>query len=143
MKDHIRRRYQDTKSYKQRQLISTIICSHAVLQKYRLRKYASKVLCMTMRRLKGTPIKSVARIATHKKEVMDYFERDDNSKIKADKKTTITKFGCKKQIRLLNDDIINIHEKYQSETGKKISYSLFCRFKPFWVIKPTSADRQT
>ena len=143
MIDHIRKRYKETKSYKQRQLISTLICSHAVLKKYRLRKYASKVFGMTMKRLKGMPNNSFVGITSQKRDVIAYFERDDNSRIKADKKATITKFGCKKQIRLLNDDIKNIHEKYRSETGKKISYSLFCRFKPFWVIKPTSADRQT
>ena len=38
-------------------------------------------------------------------------------------------------------DIKNIQEKYQSKTGKKIS--LFCRYKPFWVIKLSPVDRYT
>ncbi|WAR07948.1 hypothetical protein MAR_017906, partial [Mya arenaria] len=63
--------------------------------------------------------------------------------MKADKKATITQKGCKKLIRLLNDDIKHLHAKDISEKKKKIFYSLFCKLKPFWVINPTFRDRQT
>jgi hypothetical protein len=77
-----------------------------------------------------------------KTKVEEFFERDDNSKIKADKQATITRKGMKKQTRLLTDDLKNLHSKYVSD-GNKISYSLFCRLRPFWVLRPTEKDRQT
>lgn len=33
--------------------------------------------------------------------------------------------------------------KYVSETKSKISYTTFCRLRPFWVLFPTESDRQT
>ncbi|WAR22315.1 hypothetical protein MAR_016289 [Mya arenaria] len=139
---HIRDRYRREKSYKQRRQISMLICSYEVLKKYRLGKFATKALGMTTHQMKSRKIRRITSIAPKKKEVTEFFERDDNSRMKADKKATITQKGCKKQIRLLNDDIKHLHAKYISEK-KKISYSLFCKLKPFWVIKPTFRDRQT
>ncbi|WAR24274.1 hypothetical protein MAR_037943, partial [Mya arenaria] len=47
------------------------------------------------------------------------------------------------QVRLLNDTIANLHQKYLFENKSKISYSLFARLKPFWVIQASEKDRQT
>ncbi|WAQ99824.1 LOW QUALITY PROTEIN: hypothetical protein MAR_024197 [Mya arenaria] len=116
---------------------------YEVLKKYRLGKFATKALGMTTHQMKSRKIRRITSIAPKKKEVTEFFERDDNSRMKADKKATITQKGCKKQICLLNDDIKHLHAKYISEKKKKISYSLFCKLKPFWVIKPTFRDRQT
>ena len=45
---------------------------------------------------------------------------------------------------MLSDTIQNIHAKYLAEyPSSKISYSLFCRLRPFWVVIPTERDRQT
>jgi hypothetical protein len=79
-----------------------------------------------------------------KLNVQNFLERDDNSRVKADKKATITRKGQKKQIRLLNDDMKHLHEKFNSEIGKRnISYSLFCKLRPFWIRPPTAKDRET
>ena len=58
---------------------------------------------------------------------------------------TITKKNKKKQQkRLLSDSMKNLHVKFLTEnSGFKISYSLFCRLRPFWVTPPTERDRQT
>lgn len=38
----------------------------------------------------------------------------------------------------------NLHRRFLLEsTDCKISYSLFCRMRPFWVVQPSIADRQT
>ena len=77
-----------------------------------------------------------------KVKVHQYFERDDVSRVKPDKQATITRKGEKRQVRLLLDDLTNLHAKYLSE-GNKISYSMFCRLRPFHVVKPTEKDRKT
>lgn len=64
--------------------------------------------------------KRIPAILRKMREVTAYFERDDNSRLKADKKTTITRKGCKKQIRLLIDDIKHIHATYLADSNKKI-----------------------
>ncbi|WAQ99807.1 LOW QUALITY PROTEIN: hypothetical protein MAR_024180 [Mya arenaria] len=87
---------------------------YEVLKKYRLGKFATKALGMTTHQMKSRKIRRITSIAPKKKEI------------------------C-----LLNDDIKHLHAKYISEKKKKIFYSLFCKLKPFWVIKPTFRDRQT
>ena len=37
-----------------------------------------------------------------------------------------------------------MHKKYLREySGSKMGYTLFCKFRPFWVVKPGLTDRQT
>ena len=73
--------------------------------------------------------------------VTEFRERDDNSRIKAGKQGTITRKNVKKQKRLLNDELVNLHAKFQSEhVDINISYSLFCKLRPVCVIKPTDKD---
>lgn len=78
-----------------------------------------------------------------KKSVTDFYQRDDVSRMMPGKKATKTKKKVKVQKRLLNDSIANLHAKFLSEVNYKISYSLFCRLRPFWVVSPTNDDRQT
>ena len=37
----------------------------------------------------------------------------------------------------------HLHKKFQKKIGRQISYSLFCRIRPFWVISPKLHDRDT
>ena len=75
-------------------------------------------------------------------KLREFMVRDDNSRLKADKQATITRKGIKKQIRLMSDDLKTLHKKYQLE-GNKMSYSLFCKLCPFWILKPSEKDRNT
>lgn len=68
-------------------------------------------------------------------KVQKFLERDDMSVIKSDKKATITRKSIKKQIRLLTDDLKTLHDKFISESSN-ILYSLFCKLRPFWTVKP-------
>ncbi|XP_069139889.1 uncharacterized protein [Argopecten irradians] len=36
-----------------------------------------------------------------------------------------------------------LHKKFLTETDMKVSYSLFCYFKPFYILKATEKDRET
>ncbi|MES9882527.1 MAG: hypothetical protein ABW185_16790 [Sedimenticola sp.] len=140
MTRNIKSQYNACKTFKDKKLLRTTIWKNTLLKKYRLGKYATQVLgvnrpkCNAYQKSKPSFLKLM---------VHDYFERDDNSRVKAGKKSTITRQGEKRQIRLLNDSVKNIHCKFLSEIRSKISYSLFCKLKPFWVIKPIEKDRET
>ena len=49
----------------------------------------------------------------------------------------------KKQRRLLVDTRYNLWKEYESENREKVSYSLFCKLQPFYVVDPSEADRDT
>ena len=78
------------------------------------------------------------------KSVVEFYLRDENSRITSGKKETITRKGVKKQRRLLNESMKVLHGKYQAENmSDSISYSVFCKLKPFWVVPPCSSSRLT
>lgn len=48
------------------------------------------------------------------------------------------------QKRLLLDSVKNLHLRFLAEqTNIQLSYSLFCTLRPYWVVHPTLADRET
>lgn len=48
------------------------------------------------------------------------------------------------QKTFLLDTVVNLHEKFKSEyPSAKISYSMFAKLRPFWVVKPAPKDRDT
>ena len=57
-------------------------------------------------------------------DIRSFYERDDVSRVCPGVKDTVTRRGLKKQKRLLNDTIKNLHEKFTQE-GNSVSYSLF------------------
>lgn len=76
--------------------------------------------------------------------VLRFLQRDDVSRLTSGKKSTVTRNGIKKQKRLLCDTMKTIHDKYITENEHfQISYSVFCRLRPFWIIAPTEKDRET
>ena len=79
-----------------------------------------------------------------KYSVRKFFERDDVSRLCAGKKETVTRSKVKRQKRYLLDTIQNIHKKYLSlNPSKSVSYTWFCKMKPFHVIKPNINSRET
>ena len=78
------------------------------------------------------------------KLVMDFYERDDNSRATAGKKETIKRKQIKKQKRYLNDNMKILHKKFCSENPEiNMCYSSFCALRPFWVLIPKASDRDT
>lgn len=65
------------------------------------------------------------------KELKDFFERDDNSRLTAGVKDTVTRQKVKKQKRILLCSQKELHQKYLDDKKSKISYSSFCKQKPF------------
>lgn len=77
------------------------------------------------------------------KELKDFFERDDSSRLTKGVKDTVTRQKVKKQKRILLCSQKELHQKYLDDKKSKISYSSFCKQKPFWVAPPSERDRET
>lgn len=77
--------------------------------------------------------------------IIEYLEKDENSKACPGKKDCITKKKIKKQKRHLCDNLKRLHEKFNSSHSARlrVSYQTFCRLKPFWIVTPNVNDRDT
>ena len=142
--NNIRMKYQNSTSQAQKRMIASLVTSKRILKQYRIGAVAQSIFAFSRRHLKNqhTRRPSIKSLRV-KEKVAEFFERDDVSRMKPDKQSTITRKGIKKQLRLLTDDLRHLHMKYNSENMHKMTYSLFCRLRPFWVIKPREKDRQT
>lgn len=140
---NLRKRYKNGETV-ERLLIKKLLYRESVLRKYKIKmNYIKQKTGINETRIRKSHTIPMSKQTMLKSAIDDFFERDDNSRIKGGKKYTITRRKIKKQIRLLNDSIKHIHEKFMFETGKIISYSLFARMKPFWVIRASEKDRET
>lgn len=88
------------------------------------------------RRKQRLPPKRVAE------ELKVFYERDDISRSTAGKKETRTKNKNKMQIRYLVDTLENLYKIYKNEGGK-YSFTTFFRYKPYYVLSPSFATRDT
>ena len=77
---------------------------------------------------------------TFLEDVRSFYMREDNSVIVAGIKRTKTLKKEKKRRRILKDTLKNLHAK---KNCSKLSYSSFCRLKPFWIVSPVESDRDT
>ncbi|XP_062532769.1 uncharacterized protein LOC134198688 isoform X1 [Bombyx mori] len=112
-------------------LINRLIVLERKLAKYRMRLHRIK---------KGQKRGNTVLV---KRIIHDFFIDDEHSRLTAGKKETITRRKVKKQIRLLNDTILNLHKIFNNKTGLNISYETFRRHRPFWVIFPKTTSRNT
>jgi hypothetical protein len=78
-----------------------------------------------------------------KYSVQEFFEQDDVSILAPGKKDCITQKGRKKQKRYLCNSMKFLHRKYCDESNVVISYSAFCKLRPFWVIDKKLNERDT
>lgn len=148
----IKEKYHQSKSDKTKQLLAKALRGK-LLKKYRMQRLAKHQLNLTQRRINQSDSSNLiyARkprrsglIQGMKTEIETFLCREDNSRLKAGKKSTKTKAKIKKQIHLMNDTLKNLHLKFLAENStRKISYSLFCRLKPFHVIHARESDRET
>lgn len=139
---NLRKRYSKSKPIEKR-ILKNLVFREAILRKYKIGSYTKKQTGISEPRMRLKEHKFRHQQCALRKKIEDFYQRDDNSRVKAGKKSTITRNKIKMQVRLLNDNVINLHKKYQFENTAKISYSLFCRMKPFWVIRAQEKDRET
>lgn len=142
--DSIRSKYLESKTQLSKQRIRNLVMGRTVKNckmKMFCREqfgFSSRVqFALKLRMLKSRP-------RTVLSEVKEFFLRDDVSRITAGKKETITKCKQKMQRRFLLDCLMNLHCKFLAENpSRKISYALFCRSRPFWVLIPSLKSLQT
>lgn len=125
--------------------------SGALVRKYRVSKDLKKEIGLHRLRRSCDEANTSSKRKQYKskshkyvQKVIEFFSRDDNSRMTAGKKETKTFSKIKKQKRLLTDSVRNLHQKYLFEhPDSRISYTLFTRLRPYWVVAPTERDRQT
>nr|CAI5839648.1 unnamed protein product [Callosobruchus analis] len=125
-----------------RALIATV--SGEQIKKYR---FQEKLKMLIPKRLlyPKRKEKQFDRIWTEvRRRVRKFYENDDSSRICPGKKETITFKKVKKHKIYLNYSLKELHTKFCSTYPQtKISYSFFCRMRPFWVVPLNVKDRDT
>lgn len=127
-----------------RQFVENI--SGNIINKYKFKRILAST---TSRRIvfKNKQIissKRLENIKRIKKAVQIFFEDDAVSRMCPGKKDTVTFKKTKKQKRYLNSSIKNSYKNFEALHPKiKISYSTFCRFRPFWILQPNARMRET
>ena len=147
----LKTKFRNCMKEKERSIVSHVVLS-GITKRYR--KIAEASLGFSRRRWKtakrfaeaGLPCKQ--RVASKmaealKSEVKKFYIRDDVSRSTTGEKETRTMLKEKKQKRFLTDTMQILHARFISEFHGTISYSLFCRLRPYWVVVPTAADRST
>jgi len=114
--------------------------SQKIIRKYGLKKWfrgEGVWLSNKKRKTIGRPAVSDAV----RNKVASFFIRDDVSTMTAGKKSTITRQKQKQQRRLLQNSILEVYKRYlrECEPEESVSYTTFCRLKPFWVVQPKLA----
>ena len=140
----VRERYKQEKNERERKKLKCL-AANALTKKYHLQGMAHSTLgiprCRNAhfsRRSYNCKSKKVDKI------VENFYLRDDNSRSTAGVKETKTYHSVKKQKRLLLYTMSRLHEKFQAEFPLAgVSYSLFCKLRPFWVLPPKESDRET
>lgn len=148
--DNISKKYASTKHKKTRQVIAALV-SGRILKKYKFKKRIQETLAISRKQQKHSEISILSNKLKYRSlcyklgnNVRSFFTRDENSRLTAGKSQTITRGKIKKQKRFLNDTMRNLHRRFLLESPDcSISYSLFCRMRPFWVVQPSIADRET
>lgn len=149
---NIRRTYQNASNEKNKKSIAQVVVGK-IVKKYKMQGWSEKVLGFSKKRwtLQNVDLGNCARCSRNryadkliKSKVKTFFTRDDVSRMTTGKKQTITRKKIKMQKRFLVDTMLNLHLKFLAENNtSNISYSAFCRLRPFWVVHPSLADRDS
>ena len=148
-----------------RSLFSYQVLVHALKEKYKEKRKSdkadfAKILCnQTLKkyRLKTEVYKLIGKQNSKESKKMGYnsltkriadrvhafYTRNDNSRLIAGKRQTKTYKKLRKQRRILLSNLKTLHLKFLSEGKTKISYSAFCKLRPFYVVFPRQSDRNT
>ena len=78
-----------------------------------------------------------------KKLVYEFFEDDAVSTMSPNKCDTITRNKMKKQKRFLRNSLKYLFIEFCEKNSFVISYPLFCRLRPFWVVNQKLSARDT
>jgi hypothetical protein len=141
-------KYKNTREEKVRNSAARFVCGKLV-RKYKLQKLSEDMLSISSRRWEwgldggAKQHQRKARVNHVHARIIEYYCRDDVSRVTTGKANTITRAKLKKQRRLISDTLTNLHLKFTADTGLSTSYSLFCKLRPFYVVEPTELDSKT
>lgn len=154
--EQIRRKMKAKKllNAQEKRILSNVV-SKKILKKYNLMSAANELLGITQKRLKFNSLKQNrdkysrrkyknALSERVKERVRLFLEEDINSRMMPGKKDTITRKKLKKQKRILTNSMKNLHSQFLLKNNDiKISYTMFCKLRPFWVLDPKCEKRDT
>ncbi|XP_064614530.1 uncharacterized protein LOC135478188 [Liolophura sinensis] len=145
------------KNPKRAQLFAKLFGFGNILSKYRLLTKAQNTGLLSKKLLKTNAKQRNENLLVYerakkrncvtdavKQKIQKFFERDDVSWCAAGKKQVITRNKVKKQKRFLLESLRSTYRKYvHLHPVRPVSFSQFWKLKPFWVVKPKFADRET
>ena len=132
----MKQRFSESKAERESQVFCRFVLGK-IIKKYRLRKYATQQLSLYQRRWyadDGFVFRHARPMKPVHNDVEAFYARDDNGRMTTGVKNTITRLKMKKQRRLLTETMKNLHRKFSAESSFTISYTVFCRLRPFWVV---------
>lgn len=142
MKTQLEENYAKIKSHKEKMKFKQSI-SGGIVENYKLWKFKNKVLTYKKTRNNLSKSKTKNRKMQLQSLVEQFLEDDANSRIAAGKKEFISRGQIKMQKRYLLDSMKNLHKKFLKIVPFVISYTLFNRLRPFWIVPPTLLNRDT
>ena len=78
------------------------------------------------------------------RKLLTFFNRTMFLECALVRKTALLEKRLKNRKRFLLGSMKNLYEKFcESTTTYKMSYSTFCKLKPFWVVAPKVTDIET
>lgn len=137
--------FKEKKSIKEKHAVIGAI-SGPLMRKYKFQHVVSSFSSRMSRDVKTKDVKLKGQKNFRLKScIKEFLETDESSRILPGKKDTITKQKCKKQKRVLNGSLFNLHLKFKKKYPqyKNLSYSTFCRYRPFWILIPNAKSRET
>ncbi|XP_060806067.1 uncharacterized protein LOC132902972 [Amyelois transitella] len=149
MNKQLKENYSQLKTQKDKQIFSKVVAGTSV-HKYKLWTTKDSAINYKMTKKwkpspslempKRTRIDKISKRCA--KVIREFYEDDSNSRLGAGKKEFITRNSIKHQKRYLQDTVLSLYKKFVA-SNFKISYQMFCRLRPFWVVKPKAQDRDT
>lgn len=139
MKKTLENNYKHQTKKGKKEFSDGIIGDKSILKSH---KVLTEIKKFSIREKKNTNVKSDQHYQIVKENIQKFYERDDVSRMTAGRKETITRDKVQKQKRYLLDTLKNLHKIFENEYCK-VSYSFFCKQRPFWVLIPDVNDRDT
>lgn len=134
---------------KEKQIFTKII-DGKIVKKYRVLGHAKqflpkKLFLANAKRIDKFPYERLpSNSKAHVLSVINTsWEDEEHTTVCPGKKDYVKRNGVQKQIKYLNDTIKNLHVIFLSTQQIKVSYPVYCRLRPFWVVTPKVNGRDT
>ncbi len=140
----VSRSYKEIASVKDKKVFAMSI-KFRYVKKYRFLNAAKPYFPFefSVRNMKSTLGVRRKKMMFVRKVVTKYFEDDEVSSLSPEKKDYIVKKKIRKQKRYLNNTMKYLFRKFCRISDFVISYTSFCRLRPFWVCVKKVGNRET